>query len=161
MAHIEKRGPRRWRARYRDPDGRERSQTFERRIDAQNWLDSNEGDKLRGAWVDPHLGKTRFGDWTTRWWETTVTLKPKTRSGYEGLLRTLILPRFNGSALSDIRPVDVQEWVAGLVAQGLSASRVRQAFYLFGAIMKAAVESAYVVKSPVVGVKLPRAVSAR
>ncbi len=30
MAHIDKRGPGRWRARYRGPDGRERSKTFNR-----------------------------------------------------------------------------------------------------------------------------------
>ena len=38
MAHIEKRGAGRWRARYRAPDGRERSQTFDRKVDAQQWL---------------------------------------------------------------------------------------------------------------------------
>ncbi len=34
MAHIEKRGRGRWRARYRTPDGRERSKTFDRRADS-------------------------------------------------------------------------------------------------------------------------------
>lgn len=38
MAHVEKRGPGRWRARYRGPDDRERSKTFERRVDAERWL---------------------------------------------------------------------------------------------------------------------------
>lgn len=36
MAHVEKRGAGRWRARYRDPDGRERSRTFARRVDADD-----------------------------------------------------------------------------------------------------------------------------
>jgi hypothetical protein len=85
MAHIERRGPKRWKTRYRGPDGRERSQTFERKVDAENWLTGVEGDKLRQAWIDPSLARTSFEDWTVRWWETTVTLKPKTRSGYEGL----------------------------------------------------------------------------
>jgi integrase len=83
--------------------------------------------------------------------------KPKTRSGYDSLLRTLILPRFAHLELSKIRPVDIQEWVASLVARGLSPSRIRQAYYLVGAISKSAVESGFVVKSPVIGVKLPRA----
>lgn len=45
MAHIEKRGAGRWRARYRAPDGRERSQTFDRKVDAQQWLAEVEASK--------------------------------------------------------------------------------------------------------------------
>ena len=49
MAHIQKRAPGRWRARYRDLAGRERSKTFDRRIDAERWLAGVEADLLRGA----------------------------------------------------------------------------------------------------------------
>ena len=56
MAFIEKRGPKRWRARTRGPNGRERSKTFERRSDAERWLTSQESSKLQGAWVDPLSG---------------------------------------------------------------------------------------------------------
>jgi len=34
MGHIQKRGPKSYKARYRGPDGRERSKTFHRKIDA-------------------------------------------------------------------------------------------------------------------------------
>jgi integrase len=50
----------------------------------------------------------------------------------------------------------VREWVAALVGRGLSASRVRQAYRLLGTIMRAAVESGYVARSPCVSVRLPR-----
>jgi hypothetical protein len=53
MPHIEKR--RRgsdtvWRARYRGSDGRERSRSFVRRIDAEAFLATTESTKLRGEW---------------------------------------------------------------------------------------------------------------
>jgi hypothetical protein len=35
---VEKRTTGRWRAWYRGPDGRERSKTFDRRVDADRWL---------------------------------------------------------------------------------------------------------------------------
>jgi Phage integrase, N-terminal SAM-like domain len=76
-----------------------------------------------------------------RWRGTTVHLKPKTRAGYESLLRTLILPELGRARLRDIDPLWVREWVAGLVGRGLSASRVRQAYRLLGSIMRAAVEN--------------------
>ena len=45
----------RWRARYRDPAGRERSKSFTRKLDAERFLVSIEDAKLRGAYVDPPL----------------------------------------------------------------------------------------------------------
>jgi hypothetical protein len=41
----------RWRARYRDPAGRERSKSFTRKVDAERFLVSIEDAKLRGAYV--------------------------------------------------------------------------------------------------------------
>lgn len=156
MGHIQRRDKNRWRARYIGLDGKERSKTFARKIDAERFLTTVETSKLRGEWVDPQLGKTTFGEWSKRWLGTTATLKPKTRVGYESLLRTVILPTFDQSRLSQIQPVDVQEWVARLTSRGLSASRTRQAYHLFGSIMRAAVESGYVTRSPCIGVRLPR-----
>ena len=59
MGFIEKRGPRRYRARCRLPSGKERSRTFERRADAERWLALTEADLLRGMWRDPRLDACR------------------------------------------------------------------------------------------------------
>ena len=39
MASIARRDDGRWRARYRDPAGREHARHFTRKVDAQRWLD--------------------------------------------------------------------------------------------------------------------------
>ncbi len=80
MAHIEKRGPKRWRARYTDPDGRERSQTFERKIDAERFLTSVTSSVAAGDWVDPARGRLTVGEWAGRWLAGRADLKPKTRA---------------------------------------------------------------------------------
>src|SRR4029453_10898865 len=82
----------RWVARYRGPDRVERAKWFARRADAQRFLHDREARKARGEGVDPELGKTPLSEWVERWRGTTVHLKPKTRAGYESLLKTLILP---------------------------------------------------------------------
>ena len=46
-----------WRARYYGADGRERSKSFERKIDAERWLSAQLAKLDRGEWVDPDLGK--------------------------------------------------------------------------------------------------------
>lgn len=55
----------RWRARYLDPAGRERSQTFARKLDAERFLATVETDKLRGAYLDPQAGRPAGSPWTT------------------------------------------------------------------------------------------------
>ncbi len=156
MAHIQRLAKNRWRARYVAPDGRERSRTFERKVDAELFVASVETDKVRGAWVDPRLSKTTFGEWAASWRSTVVHLKPKTRAGYDSLMRTPVLPEFGQTPLAAITTVRVKGWVADLTRQGLSSSRVRQAYQLFSMVIKAAVESEYLVKSPCIGVRIPR-----
>jgi integrase len=51
---------------------------------------------------------------------------------------------------------EVREWVASLIVRDLSASRVRQAYFLLSAMMQAAVESGYLGRNPCYGVRLPR-----
>src|SRR4029079_18330365 len=67
MGNIQKRENGQWRARYRDPSGRERARHFDRKIDAERWLVAIESTKHRGEWVDPAMSRITVGDWSTRW----------------------------------------------------------------------------------------------
>lgn len=66
MAHIQKRNGR-WHARWREDDGRERAVVFDRKVDAEHWLDGVRGDLVRGTHVDPAAGRERFEAVATRW----------------------------------------------------------------------------------------------
>lgn len=145
-----------YKARYLDPDGAERSKVFQRRVDADAFIASMETSKRKGDWVDPRRARVPFEDWAERWLATTVHLKPKTRAGYDSLLRTHILPAFGKTPLGAIEPQDVSGWVAGMDERGLSASRIRQAYRVLSAALKAAVVSRYIVSSPCIGVRLPK-----
>jgi hypothetical protein len=52
MSLIQKRADRRYRARWLEHDGRERSRTFARKADAERHLAAVEGAKLSGAYVN-------------------------------------------------------------------------------------------------------------
>ena len=148
----------RWRARYRDPSGRERSKSFARRVDAEQFLVSMEDAKLRGAYVDPQLGRVLFGEWAERWFRTTADLKPASRRTYRKLLDNQILPTFERATLAGIDTLAVREWIAGLVEQGLSPSRVRNAHQVLSQILAAGVEGGRIARNPAAGVRLPRIV---
>lgn len=147
-----------WQVRYRDPAGLRRTAptTFATKVEAQRWLSATQTDMFRGKWNDPRLGDIRLGEWATRFLASRVDLKPKTRSDYESLLQSRILPAFGAWPIARIRPMDIQEWVAAMTAEGLSASRVRQAAHLFGSILAAAVNEGLMPTSPAQSMRLPR-----
>ncbi len=79
MSHIERRADKRYRARYRGPDNRERSKTFTRKIDAERFLAAVEHSKSIGSYIDPALGRLSLSFWTDYWLEGAAAgLKPKT-----------------------------------------------------------------------------------
>jgi integrase len=146
----------RWRARYRDPSGRERSRSFARKVDAERFLVSIEDAKLRGAYVDPAAGRVPFAEWAERWFNTTATLRPSTRKDYEVLLNNQVLPGFGDTTLVAIDALAVREWVAELVAGGLSAKRARKAHQVLSQILASAVDGGRLPRNVAAGTKLPK-----
>lgn len=74
-------------ARYRGPDKKERSRTFERRKDAKAWIEDRERDVRRGEWIDPVKSSTTIANAVTRW-EAAAT-RPNTRKARTQLAKNL------------------------------------------------------------------------
>ena len=154
MAHIEKRGPGRWRARYRGPDNRERSRTFERRVDAQKWLDGVRGDLARGDYIDPaEARRVTFSEYAERW-AASQPWRPSTRDTTAAVLRR-ILPTFGARPIGSLRTSELQAWAAGLEAR-LAPATVEGTVRLLAAILKAAEVDRLIPRSPAEGVRLRR-----
>lgn len=154
----------RWLARYVADDGRERTKSFGRKIDAQNWLDQQVSNQVAGTWTDPDLAAQTFGSVAEKWIETKAHRKPKTVAGYRSLLDTVILPKWKDVELRAIAFDELQVWTSGLSAaggssrfekRGLSASRVIQAHQVVSAVLKFAVKSRFIAVNPAEGIELP------
>jgi hypothetical protein len=116
MAHIQRRGQRgsyTYRARYIDPDGRERSKSFPRKADAEMFLTSVSHSLLAGSYVDPIAGRTTFGAYAQEWMRTRAH-RHGTRSTVASKLNRHVLPVLGPVALADLRRSRMQEWVNGL-----------------------------------------------
>jgi len=153
---IDRRPNGRYRARYRGPDRRTRSKTFDRKIDAQRWLTEQRGARDRGQWVDPAAGRVTLGELAPQWLERKRRLKPKTLASYESLLGSLVLPEFGELQLHQIDQPRVQGWVGAMTDRGLSPSRIRQAHQVLRAALGAAVGERRIGWNPAVGVEIPR-----
>ncbi len=145
---------RRWRARYRGPDGRIRSRSFDRKVDADRWLVARLGSIDRGEWIAPEAGNIPLSDAAADWL-AGLDIKPKTRAGYESLLRSRVLPVFGDLPVNRITPAMVRNWIADMQAEGLSASRIKQAKQVLSAPLELAVVDGIIARSPTTGVKVP------
>ena len=155
MAHVQRRQDRPgWVARYVDPSGRERSQSFRRKIDAERFLTTVESSKLRGEWIDPRLARTTLLDFSERWVGTISDRAASTRAGYMTKLNVHVLPVFGCVQLRAVSGLAIREWVAGMQAGGVSRHTARQAKQVLGAILKLAVEEGYIARNPAAGVKI-------
>jgi integrase-like protein len=67
MANIAKRADGHWRARYRDAHGKKHARHFNRKIDAQNWLDSVTTACRPASTSTPIAARSPTRDWSARW----------------------------------------------------------------------------------------------
>jgi len=147
VAHIERRAKNRWKARYRAPDGRERSKTFPRKIEAERWLVEQEAAKATGQWVDPRAGRVFYQEWHARWWET-VDGRASTRARDESYARNHVLPYFGSHRLSAIDYLAVAEWISKLKARGLAPATVHKAHQILSRSLRSAVRAKLIAHNP-------------
>ena len=154
MAHVEKRGQGRWRARYRGPDGLERSRTFDRKADAERFLTGIEHSKLAGTYVDPVAGRITLGAYAEEWLATRVH-RASTSARVDSDLRVHILPHLGHRSLGSIRHTEVQGWVRSR-SEMLSPGSVENVYRTLAAVFRAAVRDRIITVSPCEGVALPK-----
>lgn len=155
MAFIERRENGRWRARYRGPDRRERSRTFDRRVDAERFLAGVRADLLRGEWVDPRDSRTTVAQWCEVWLRSKADLRPSSRGRMEATLQHQVLLRWGAVPLKAVSNGEVRAWVAEMTAAGLSPSTVRKAYNALHQALLAAVADRRLAHDPAANVPLP------
>lgn len=144
-----------WKARYTDPSGRDRSRTFARKLDAEKFLERVGADMQKGEWIDPRSNKTRFEDWVDVWWKTTVKLAPSTRRGYDKLLRVHLNPKFRGRRITSIDWIEVELFAASMLERELSTKTVRDTLSVLSQIMKTAMRARALRENPAAGHSMP------
>lgn len=124
-------------------------------MDAERWLRSELGKFDRGQWVDPAAGSRPYSEWASLWLAGRLKLSEKTRHGYRGILDSRVLPTFGTTAVSRISSDAVKEWVASMVDEGLSVSRIRNSFNVLASSLDGAVQVGMIGLNPARGVELP------
>ncbi|CAN5411687.1 site-specific integrase [soil metagenome] len=148
---MAKRPDGRWRARYRDELGSERSRHFERRIDAQRWLDEVATSVVTGVYVDPNAGKVTFASFYADWSERQLWVRT-TRQNADLAVRTAA---FADMPLKSIRRSHVESWIKTMTER-LAPTTIKTRYVIIRSVFRAAVVDKIIVADPSAGVTLPR-----
>ena len=145
----------RWKARYTDPLGKDRRRTFERKIDAEKFLERIGTEMQSSEWIEPKATKSRFDDWADVWWKTTVKLAPSTRRGYEKMLRLYLHPQFDGRKINSIEWLEIELFATSMLEKDLSTKTVRETLSVLSLIMKTAMRARVIRENPAAGHTMP------
>lgn len=148
---IAKRPNGKWRARYRDEAGREHARHFDRKVDAQRWLDETASSVLTGTYVDPAAGRITFKRFYNDWSKRQLWV-PSTRANAD--LATGSVP-FADMPLKSIRRSHVESWVKAVSAEW-APTTVKTRFVIVRSVFRAAVADRVITADPSLGVVLPR-----
>ncbi|RHW27057.1 site-specific integrase [Nocardioides immobilis] len=150
--NIAKRADGKWRARYRDEAGNERARHFDRKIDAQRWLDNVTASVVAGTYADPKAGKVTFaaffGEWSARqvWAPGTVLAMS---------LAARSVP-FGSKPMKLVRRSDVEAWIKSMDAAGLAPGTIKTRYVNVRSVFRAALKDRIIGSDPTEGVRLPR-----
>ena len=119
----------RWAARWRDANGKQRTRVFERKLDADNFVTGQRADLMCGSYIDPREGKITLRSYAQqRWLPAQVHLRPNSASLYASHVANHIVPLLGDRPLGALRRPDCTAFVAALVAKPLAASTVHTVY---------------------------------
>ncbi len=149
--NIAKRPNGKWRARYRDDAGNERARHFDRKIDAQRWLDEISSSVLSGTYVDPSAGKITFQRFYEEWAPRQLWV-PSTKANADLATGSVT---FADLPMKAIRRSHVESWVK-VMSTRWAPSTIKTRFVIVRSVFRAAVADRVITTDPSIGVTLPR-----
>ena len=158
MAYVDKvitRDGTKYRARWRDPDGSQKSRSFVRKVDADRFARRIEYDINVGGYVDPHAGKVSVRTYAEEWRKAQLQHSESTARDVELSLRVHLYPALGDRPIASIRPTEVQGWVAGLT-RTLAPTTVIKTYSFLATMMKAALRDGLIIKTPCIDINLPK-----
>ncbi|MGW1677822.1 tyrosine-type recombinase/integrase [Saccharopolyspora sp. NPDC002376] len=143
-----------WRANWRDPEGKQRAKTFRTKREANTFLAQMETQKAQGSYVSPHAGRVLFGEHAQRWMDTW-NVEATTAARDTSIMRTHVLPQWGAWSLSKVDHLAVQAWITEL-CEKRSRATVVECYRLTSSVLKSAVRNRLIPFNPAEEVRIPK-----
>ena len=139
----------RYKVRYLDPDGEERSRSFPDRQKkrAEDFLIGVESDKREGKYLDPRAGQKKLRPVAENWLRGQ-SADPSTRQVLRSRLESQIYPHFGAKAVGAIKPSTVRDWLGHLDEKKFSANYKVVLFAVLSGVLESAVEDKIIRENP-------------
>jgi integrase len=148
-----------WDLRYRDLNGRERTERFKaepgRRSAPEAAMDRKaevERELRRGTFVTREERQTTFGEYFDRWWAARRVSAAREYTD-RGRADKHVLPHWRNRPLCTIRPSDVDDWIAQLATK-MGGESVRHCYTLLRGPIRRAVKDG-IITDPLIDIELP------
>lgn len=149
-----------WQVLWRDPDGRQRSETKLTRREAERRDGEIRELRWQGKLDQVDAGAEPLTEATDCWWSEHAepNLARATLTSYAHILDCHLLPRLGDTPIRDIQPATVVALQRDLGAKGIGAATVHRTLMVLSSIMRHAVLCGRIDRNPVgpVRVKRPR-----
>lgn len=163
MASIERReraGTVSWRVKWRDPEGKQRSESFTasptcKRPEkaAKDFRSKIEQQLITGSYVDSGKGTITVGEWAEVWFNSRLNWKESTRDRNRNVLDVHVIPKWGSMPIGKITHAGVQEWVAGM--KGAPDTR-RKNYRPLSMMLDYAVKDGRLYKNPAKEISFPK-----
>lgn len=150
--------------RYRMPNGRQTMKRgFRTKKLAEAWGVEVEGNKMRGEYVQPSLGRIMVAELASGWLaRKEVSTAPSHYRMLESAWRVHVKPAWGTVPVADIDQAGIEDWIADMGRRGAGATTVLRAFGVLSGILAAAVKARRLASNPAKGVEgLPRKLARR
>jgi integrase len=141
----------RFQARYPEPDSGELTpapETFATKGAADRWLAKKRTELDAGTAVDDRTGGRPLREWWPSYWRSLQPKKARTTANYGAAWRLRIEPRFGSTPVRRIKPGHVDDWIADMIEQGTSASKVIESAGVLKRVLDLAVRDRAIAANP-------------
>ncbi|MGH3871794.1 MAG: tyrosine-type recombinase/integrase [Pseudonocardiaceae bacterium] len=150
----------RYKVRYLDPDGNEKSKMYPDKCNkqAEDFLLEVESSKREGKYVDPQAGRIKFRQQAENWIKGRSS-DSATRKALQSRLDSQIYPHFGDLPVNSIKAATVRDWLGVLDEKKLSQNYKTVLFTVLSSIMDSAVEDKLITINPCKGKSIKRPTS--
>jgi integrase len=135
-------GATRWRALWRDDNGRQRSKSFTSEAKAEQWEAKMRAEREDGVLgLNTRARETTLTSWLQVWWKLHMENKPlNTQESYARAINDRIDPYIGGLAMAALTTPRIAEWRDELKELGFTAHQIIEAMRVLSSCLGKAVE---------------------
>lgn len=149
----------RYQARWRDPDGRQRTQIFPTKRESEDHLAEIRVGKTKGTYVGAASGSVKLADFAVERWLPHIrqVRRPNTVTTYAGHLKNHVVPQLGSRKIGTIKKIDCQSFATYLSVkpEPLAPATVGTVVATLQALLKFAVADGLIAVNPCSDLELP------